>query len=350
MSKTPVVEERPDIARANPTERLSQADTSPLLRMRAALGRHSFFKLILGGSFTEPHKSRRLTEIYAHAGVDCLDIAPDPAVLAAVEAVLSDLPDSQRPVLMVSLPLDPDPHFRKIDLAEPDCIRCSACLPVCPTNAITLPDALAIDQQLCYGCGRCVPACPTDALSLLPFQVDGEIERMLAHPLVDAVEIHSKYADPLMLEAFLVRWQPLLAGKLVSLCFRPTEVEAIQWQAFVETAERLLPGDIMLQIDGAPMSGTDAPHASLPALQAAAGIHEWMDANYPWMAVTISGGINAHTADYLKRPDATFIAGVGMGTVARALIWDQLDTPDTLPAMASAASLVGQFRDRRNPV
>jgi ferredoxin len=312
-----------------------------LERMAHALAQHRFFKLIGGGSFTETEKIRHLVQAYAANHIDCIDVAPDPEVLAAVFEVLQQIPQPH-PVIMISIPLDPDPHFRKIDLDEPDCIRCGLCVPVCPTEALALPEELTISQSLCYGCGRCVPMCPTDALTLLPFQVESQLAAALSHPLVEAVEIHSRYVDPFMLAQFMKRWQPWLHNKLISLCFRPAELEIGQIVNFYQVAVAHSTLPVILQIDGAPMSGNDDPEASRPALEAARRIAQQLQAHLPQLPpITISGGINQHTAHLLKEESYRFIAGVGMGTVARKAIWSL--SPEQ--AQQTAAHLMSPFKN-----
>jgi ferredoxin len=314
--------------------------SEPLRNMLHALAQRRFFKLIGGGSLTEAEKLVSVAHAYSLGAADCIDVAPELAVVEAMDSLLKGLPGCP-PVLMVSLPLDPDPHFRKIDLDEPECIRCGACLPVCPTEAISLPQALEISQSLCYGCGRCVPVCPTEALYLLPFQVEAQLAAVLAHPRVEAVEIHSHYVDPYMLKALFERWGDLLAGKLISLCFRPGSIPAERILAFCQVAADCSRWPIMLQVDGAPMSGNDDPEASRPALEAAVQVaHMFRTLGQTPPPITVSGGINPHTARLLKEPGYEFIAGVGMGTVARRAVW-HLSQAD---AAATARQIVSSFK------
>lgn len=319
-----------------------------------ALRERRFFKLILGGSFTDTAKAARLAAVYAAAGADCIDIAPDAAVLEAVAEGLSALPPCQpRPLVMVSLPLDPDPHFRKIELNEPLCILCGACVPVCPTEAIEMTSRdLLISQPLCYGCGRCPVVCPTEALTLNPVLPDPEaVIALLAHPIVEAVEIHSTHADAYMWPAFEARYGAALAGKLVSVCFRPQCLSATQAGAFVrcmrEAAARMRPDvPLIVQIDGEPMAGSaEAPNGSQAALEAAEAFWPQYAALCP--LVTISGGVNAQTASYLRQARYAFVAGVGMGTVARRHVWDCLEpAPDDAQATHRARQLMAGFQQR----
>ena len=46
-----------------------------------------------------------------------------------------------------------------------DCISCGACVPECPTDAISEADSkFVIDAALCIDCGACAPICPVDAI------------------------------------------------------------------------------------------------------------------------------------------------------------------------------------------
>jgi ferredoxin len=282
-----------------------------------------FFKVILGASFTDVEQVSHFTRAYAQSGLSCFDLAADHKVIAAVNAVLDEMSLPVEPVLMVSLPLDPDPHFRKIELDDPACIRCSACVPICPAEALTLPGAdLEVSQTLCYGCGRCVPVCPTEALSMLPFQTDSTIVDVLQAQRVSALEIHSHAIDPLMLEAFFLQWAEQLENKIVSLCFRPSDHPAERILEFAKVALRYAKTGLLFQSDGKPMSGSSDPAASLPAIEGADKLKTIL-LEEPGLAdipITISGGINKYTAELLSRPENAFIRGVGMGTMARTLI------------------------------
>jgi hypothetical protein len=111
--------------------------------------------------------------------------------------------------------------------------------------------------------------------------------------------------------------------------------------AFVRTARDFSPLPVMLQIDGAPMSGTEHPEASRPALEAALDVMRLFEsAGQSLPPLTISGGINHHTADHLQTSCFQNIAGVGMGTVARRHVWA---LPDEA-AIRAARGMVKAFK------
>jgi ferredoxin len=49
-------------------------------------------------------------------------------------------------------------------LVESACTQCAACLPVCPTRAISLETTIEVDHNLCIFCCACIKVCPEDAL------------------------------------------------------------------------------------------------------------------------------------------------------------------------------------------
>lgn len=54
----------------------------------------------------------------------------------------------------------------KPDVDRDKCMRCGACVGVCPENAIFLREfTLEIDDS-CTGCELCVKGCPVDALEM----------------------------------------------------------------------------------------------------------------------------------------------------------------------------------------
>jgi len=60
-----------------------------------------------------------------------------------------------------------DPRRRdvaiKVDAEE--CVGCESCVPVCPTEAITMVEGKAvIDQEKCNECKTCIDECPVDAI------------------------------------------------------------------------------------------------------------------------------------------------------------------------------------------
>lgn len=50
---------------------------------------------------------------------------------------------------------------------EDRCIGCGDCLAYCQFDALSLEDAVQVNDPRCVGCGVCVPVCPEDALGLV---------------------------------------------------------------------------------------------------------------------------------------------------------------------------------------
>jgi electron transfer flavoprotein alpha subunit len=54
-----------------------------------------------------------------------------------------------------------------VRVEKDECIGCETCVPVCPVNAISMVDGVAIiDQKTCTQCEACVPTCPVEAIKV----------------------------------------------------------------------------------------------------------------------------------------------------------------------------------------
>ena len=126
-------------------------------------------------SFQHLPAVRNLTLAYTLAGADCIDVAADPAAIAAAKEALQVRSTIQAqtqnprfggqgwPWLMVSLNDGEDPHFRKAEFNPAECPAdcCRPCEKICPAEAIVFPGAgegvSGVIDQRCYGCGRRLP-------------------------------------------------------------------------------------------------------------------------------------------------------------------------------------------------
>ena len=71
---------------------------------------------------------------------------------------------------LAELNIDIQPLARDIKWHENKCIHCTACIPHCPTDAISLNrDTMKVsfDKQKCIACELCIPACPYQAIEIV---------------------------------------------------------------------------------------------------------------------------------------------------------------------------------------
>ncbi len=63
-----------------------------------------------------------------------------------------------------------EPLAQDIRWLDEKCTHCTVCIPICPTEAISLDRnqmIVSFDKDKCIGCGLCVPACPYKAVEIL---------------------------------------------------------------------------------------------------------------------------------------------------------------------------------------
>ncbi|MGH8001753.1 MAG: circadian clock protein LdpA [Brasilonema sp.] len=324
-----------------------------LLDPLRALKEGHWFKLICGASYQHLPAVRSLTLAYTLAGADCIDVAADPAVIAAARAALqvasnlSDVAQQQgfgwcgkSPLLMVSLNDGEDPHFRKAELNATECPKeCDRpCERICPAQAIVFNsiknELLEIISQKCYGCGRCIPVCPYDIIYTRSYvSTPGAIAPLILSSGVDAVEIHTNVGR---LTEFKRLWQAILPWverlKLVAISC-PDGDGMIDYLHALHNVIAPIPCALVWQTDGRPMSGDIGDGTTLAAVKLGQKV---LAANLPGY-VQLAGGTNNYTVaklkamGLLKRAGGAYssssssssslsIAGIAYGSYARVLL------------------------------
>lgn len=329
-----------------------------------------WFKLIGGASYQHLPSIRNLALAYTLAGVDCIDVAADPAVVNAVKesfrivSRLQQIPElidslagkvpSEMPLLMVSFSDGDDPHFRK---AQFDPQRCPAdcsrpCEQICPAAAIAFtPLTAGVIEERCYGCGRCLPICPVQHITTITRATSPESVAASLLNQVDAIEIHTQVGR---YDQFMALWsvlRPYLHRlSLISIsCPDHAGAIAYLWQLYDGIQPLNLP--LIWQTDGRPMSGDIGRGTTHATLRYARQVLRSGPPGY----VQLAGGTNAHTAAKLgtlatgsamspmaapslmpAAPTGPVLGGVAFGSFARRLLSPVLAELPTEPLFASA--------------
>ncbi len=341
-----------------------------------ALARGAWVKWIGGASNQDLAAIEDLSGIYALAGVHCLDVAADPAVVAAARRGIAwaQHQGAPRPWLMVSLSDGADPHFRKAwfdpQRCPVDCPR--PCERVCPAQAI-VPASPGVLAERCYGCGRCLPACPLGLITERDQQLPAAaVAPLLAALQPDAVELHTRLGRGV---AFATRVEQLRASGVplrrvaVSCGLEPAageraravpvdanDLAAELWHRFgVLRAAGYLP---LWQLDGRPMSGDVGVGTARAAVNLAVAVAP----SAPPGPLQLAGGTNGHTLEVLQRQGGAreAVRGVAFGGVARSLLQPLLQLAqergrslladdDLWPqALAAARGLVEPWLERQH--
>ncbi|MFN7899388.1 MAG: LdpA C-terminal domain-containing domain [Synechococcaceae cyanobacterium] len=295
-------------------------------------------KWIGGASNQDLASIEDLAGIYSLVGVHCLDLACDPAVVAAARrgiawAAVQASPGWSPPWVMVSLNDGADPHFRKAWFDPQRCPEhCSRpCAAVCPALAISAtPDRLrGVFAECCYGCGRCLPVCPIGLIQARQTLLEPEaVAAHLAQIRPDAMELHSRPGRQEAFEARLaqVRAAGIPLRRLAVSCGldlpgagsdRALAALAQElWQRF--NAVRTAGFRPLWQLDGRPMSGDIGAGTAM----AAVGLLRSLAPLAPPGPLTLAGGTNARTLALLEADGLTGrrAAGVAFGGAARSLL------------------------------
>lgn len=310
---------------------------------RAALPAGTWFKLICGASSHDVATIANLAEVYATAGVDCIDVAATSSVLHAATLGISraQARGARPPLLMASISDGDDVHFRKAYFdprqCPTDCPR--PCEAVCPADAI---DSVGVINGRCYGCGRCVPVCPlglVDTAEVAP--TAAELADVLS--TAAAVEIHTA---PHRTQAFRKLWETRGVGTAVAAGLRVIAVslpdlgtdrvfgDALQdmWDTMKE-AVRTGGAELIWQTDGRPMSGDIGGGTAHASVKLAQRVRRLLNERHVPGHVQLAGGTNWRTVPLMTkcgllrtdgRAHDVTASGVAMGGYARKIVREAL--------------------------
>jgi hypothetical protein len=255
-----------------------------------------FFKLICGASLLDPVEIELLSAVYAEAGAGIIDLAAHPdAVKAAFRGVGKNF---KKPLLMVSVAVEDDPHLmiakKRIDL----CSHCGLCDETC--------------FERCCGCGKCAGLCPEGAIEMRRKEWAVDLDSCWEAG-ARGLELHTGSGKLEAVAAWKRNSQNWVArGGIFSCSVNGRQLDSKGAIAVAREVRGWFDLPILIQTDGNPISGQKGENSTLPALCLAQKIlSSGIDAH-----IQPAGGANDQTArlaEQMKLP----IAGVGMGSFAR---------------------------------
>lgn len=314
-----------------------------------ALNQKQFFKLVCGASLTDTRMIEDLSFIFTLAGAHVIDLAPTADVIFAarkgVQKAISYEPSAMSPLLMASIQLDKDPHFRKVEVDYNLCDLCGACVKVCPTEAFKIEShRFNYFSERCFGCDICPSYCHVDALKMIDTKPSPEetLSEMISLG-VRSIEFHFGNNFYKIQEIWgdvkdLVKKLELVSFSIGSELLSDKDIRKA-----ANLCYNLAGGGIILQCDGAPMSGSltrltkSGNNTDNSCLHVASIIEEEKLPVY----LQISGGTNENS--FIKATNAGLnIHGIAIGSYARKLLMPYLTGKENIEdALKIARLLVG---------
>lgn len=308
-----------------------------------------FHKFIIGAALKDYQAIKDYSYYFTHAGADVIDISAFPhSVLCAKEGINKALKEDsslEEPLIMVSVNIGEDPHFRRIEVNWDNCTHCLACVPSCPSGAFEaqgsrLKESLSpnleprTNQQsslnysadLCFGCSNCLPSCDFDALSFenwLAFEPESlvKLQKLGARSL----EIHLNND----LEAFKSFYKKAPEFELESFCIGSEQMNKKDLEkatyTIINSVKNKKQKPFIIQTDGVPLSGARdlAIEKDLISMQNAKVVGEYIKEKFPKyqkkIYLQLAGGITEKSFQK-ARLQGLDINGVAIGSYARKIL------------------------------
>jgi Fe-S-cluster-containing hydrogenase component 2 len=287
-----------------------------------------FHKLIIGAALKNYDAIEKFSYYFSHARADVIDISAFPhSVISAKKGIQKALAEDSsliEPLIMVSVNIGEDPHFRRIKLDWDHCTECLACIPTCPANAFTATTRFNYNADLCFGCSNCLPACDFSAME---FETWSAFNPDSLHELKNlgakAIEIHLNND----LQAFEEFYSKMPEFELESFCIgseQMTEAELIKATDSIIHQVRTKHDQVfIIQTDGIPLSGAREFYKEdkdLVSIKNAKIVIEHIKKNHKEtqdsIAIQIAGGITERSLSLAKKLGVE-INGVAIGSYAR---------------------------------
>ena len=277
----------------------------------------SFFKLILGLGNKSEEDIKKVSAIYATAGVDMFDLSPDKKVFEALyEGIKSQNLNIKDFLFCLSFAISDDKHGKKAFISQKKCINCLKCIKLCPYGAVKFDKNVSVIQEKCIGCQKC----KCSAISYKRSKIDiCDTITSLKNYKIDCIELHistSKIKETVNEFKKIRKLYPELP---ISVCVSREKFSNVKLLKLINELINMSPySKLTVQADGMSMTGEKDDFAS--TLQAVAIAHLLKGLN---VNILLSGGCNSKTKELARQCEVN-INGVAIGSYARLLISDEV--------------------------
>lgn len=289
--------------------------------------------MVCGAGNEDLEEVYRLSTIYTLAGALGIDLSANVKVVEAGRrgidrafelAAALGIPLETRPFITVSVGLKGDPHVRKASIDESVCTDCSTCYENCEQLAISASPHQVVAHR-CIGCGKCDEMCDFEAISFYTRKVD--FETVLPACLdagAENFELHAIIEDDFSVMQDWKLLNQLLPDQYISMCLDRSHLSNEHLIQRIRAAHDITGERLIIQADGAPMSGGSDDYNT--TLQAVA-IADIINKNSIDARILLSGGTNSRSGELAKLCNIK-AHGVSIGTFARNLVRKEIEVSD----------------------